>query len=102
METSTWLAANSEPGLGPCHREGASRRRNQHGLFLAHVSGRRHATVIGFDNREDVDRAMPLLKAAAAPRSPQQSPRGAAKSIRKLAPAPPIAEMTWPLEPLHG
>ncbi len=46
------------------------------------VTGGRHSTVIGFESREDAERAVPLLrKAAAAPRA------GAGKkSARKAAP----------------
>jgi hypothetical protein len=51
-------------------------------FLLAQVSGRRHTTVIGFDSREDADRAIPLIKgAAAAPRRPAAR-KAASKAAR--------------------
>jgi hypothetical protein len=59
-------------------------------FLLAQVSGRRHTTVIGFDSREDADRAIPLIRgAAAAPRRPGarksagKGARGATRAVRK-------------------
>jgi hypothetical protein len=74
----------SEAAISALHVEGDNRAGLGHAIakaladaginidfFLAQVSGRRHTTVIGFDSREDADRAIPLIKgAAAAPRKP--------------------------------
>ena len=60
-------------------------------FLLAQVSGGRHTTVIGFESREDADRAIPLIKgAAAAPRRPaarKAASKGAraTKGARKAA-----------------
>ena len=61
-------------------------------FFLAQVSGRRYTTVIGFDSREDADRAIPLIKGAAAvPRQPaarkaaRKATAGTTKRARKAA-----------------
>ena len=72
----------SEAHISALHVEGDNRAGLGHAIakalagaginidfFLALVSGNRHATVIGFESREDADRAIPLIKgAAAAPR----------------------------------
>lgn len=50
-------------------------------FVVGQVSGSRHTTVIGFDSRGDADRAMPLIRGAAAvPRTP-----GTRKAARKAA-----------------
>jgi hypothetical protein len=49
-------------------------------FLVALVTGNRYATVIGFENREDADRAIPLLRASAAvPKTPRR------KTARKRA-----------------
>ena len=59
-------------------------------FFLGQVSGSRYTTVIGFESREDADRAVPLIKGAAtAPRRPaarkaaRKGARGVTKGARK-------------------
>jgi hypothetical protein len=86
------VEGDNRPGLGHAIAKALADAGINMDFFLAQVSGRRQATVIGFDNREDVDRAIPLLKAAAAaPRravarkAARKAARGAAKSIRKVA-----------------
>src|SRR5262245_55493070 len=67
-------------------------------FFLGQVSRGRHSTVICFDTREDVDRAMPLIKAAAAASRRAAERKAAGKTARRAAqghpdggaPAPPI------------
>ena len=61
-------------------------------FFLAQISGSRHTTVIGFESREDADRAIPLIKGpAAAPRKPavrkaaRKGARGVTKGARRAA-----------------
>ncbi len=61
-------------------------------FFIAQVLGGRHTTVIGFESREDADRAVPLIKgAAAARRTPAArkaagtGARGATRGTRKTA-----------------
>ena len=96
-------AGLSEAAISAVHVDGDNRAGLGHAMakaladaginmdfFLAQVSGRRHTTVIGLDSREDADRAIPLIKgAAAAPRKPvaRQAARkgtaGTTKQARK-------------------
>ena len=98
-------AGLSEAAISALHVEGDNRAGLGHAIaraladaeinidfFLAQVSGRRHTTVIGFDGREDADRAIPFIKgAAAAPRKPvarkaaSKGAPGARKRARKGA-----------------
>lgn len=65
------VEGDNRPGLGHAIAKALADAGINMDFFLAQVSGRRHTTVIGFDNREDADRAIPLIKgAAAAPRKP--------------------------------
>ena len=82
--TAAQAAGLSEAAISALHVEGDNRAGLGHAIakaladaginidfLLAQVSGRRDTTVIGFDSREDADRAIPLIKrAAAAPRRP--------------------------------
>lgn len=98
-------AGLSEAAISALHVEGDNRAGLGHAIakaladaginidfLLAQVSGHRHTTVIGFETREDADRAIPLIKGAtAAPRKPaarkaaSTSARGATKRARKAA-----------------
>jgi hypothetical protein len=73
------VEGDNRPGLGHAVAKALADAGINMDFFLAQVSGRRHATVIGFDSREDIDRAIPLIKAAAA------APRRAVvrKAVRK-------------------
>jgi hypothetical protein len=54
-------------------------------FFVGQVSGGRQTTVIAFDSREDADRAIPLIKTAAAgPRKPAAR-KVARKSVRRTS-----------------
>jgi hypothetical protein len=53
-------------------------------FLLAQVSGSRHSTVIGFESREDADRAIPLIKGAAAKSGRQAVRKAARKSGRSV------------------
>jgi len=102
--TAAQAAGLSEAAISALHVEGDNRAGLGHAIakaladaginidfLLAQVSGRRQTTVIGFDSREDADRALPLIKgAAAAPRRPaarKAASRGAraTKRARKAA-----------------
>ncbi len=88
-------AGLSEAAISALHVEGDNRAGLGHAIaktladagtnidfLLAQVSGHRHSTVIGFESREDANRALPLIKgAAAAPRRPA-APKGASKRAR--------------------
>lgn len=99
-------AGLSEAAISALHVEGDNRAGLGHvmakaladaginiGFFLAQVLGGRHTTVIGFESREDADRAVPLIKgAAAAPRQPaarkaaskrSRATRGTGKTARR-------------------
>ena len=83
---------NNRAGLGHAIAKALADAGINIDFLLAQVSGRRHTTVIGFDSREDADRAIPLIKgAAAAPRKPvtRKTARtgnvGATKRARKAA-----------------
>jgi len=98
-------AGLSEAAIGALQVEGDNRAGLGHAMakaladaginidfLLAQVSGRHHTTVIGFESREDADRAIPLIKGtAAAPRRPaarkaaSKGARGATKGTRKAA-----------------
>lgn len=61
-------------------------------FLLAQVSGSRHTTVIGFESREDADRAIPLIEGAAATsgrpavrKAARKGGRSVAKGARKAA-----------------
>jgi hypothetical protein len=92
----------SEAAISALHVEGDNRAGLGHAIakaladaginidfFLAQVSGGRHTTVIGFDSREDADRAIPLIKGAAvAPRKPvarKAASKGARGAIKRGA-----------------
>jgi hypothetical protein len=97
-------AGLSEAAISALHVEGNNRAGLGHAIakaladaginidfLLAQVSGRRQTMVIGFDSREDADRAIPLIKGAAAtPRRPaartaaSKGARGT-KRVRKAA-----------------
>ena len=86
------VEGNNHPGLGHAIAKALADAGINIDFFLAQVSGRRHTTVIGFDSREDADRAIPLIKgAAAAPRKPvarkaaSKGAPGATKRARKAA-----------------
>ena len=65
------VEGDNRPGLGHALAKALADAGINMNFFLAQVSGRRYTTVIGFDSREDADRAIPLIKgAAAAPRQP--------------------------------
>ena len=79
VTSAAQAAGLSEAAIGAVHVEGDNRPGLGHAItkaladaginidfFLAQVSGRRHMTVIGFDSRKDADRAIPLIKGAAA------------------------------------
>jgi hypothetical protein len=53
-------------------------------FLLAQVSGTRHSTVIGFESRGDADRAIPLIKGAAAKSGRQAVRKAARKSGRSV------------------
>jgi hypothetical protein len=53
-------------------------------FLLAQVSGSRHSTVIGFESRGDADRAIPLIKGAAAKSGRQAVRKAARKSGRSV------------------
>lgn len=86
------VEGDNRPGLGHAIAKALADAGINMDFFLAQVGGRRHATVIGFESREDVDRAIPLIKAAAAaPRravvarkAARTAARRAAKNIRKV------------------
>ena len=97
-------AGLSEAAISAVHVEGDNRPGVGHAIakaladaginidfFLAQVSGRRHTTVIGFDSREDADRAIPLMRGAAgatrkpARKAPSRRAAGATKPGRKAA-----------------
>ena len=62
---------DDRPGLGHAMAKALADAGINMDFILAQVSGRRYTMVIGFDSREDADRAIPLIKgAAAAPRLP--------------------------------
>lgn len=89
-------AGFSESGISALHVEGDNRAGLGHAIaktladaginiafLIGQVSGARHTMVVGFENREDADRAVPLVKAAAAtPRKPAAR-RAAGKRGRK-------------------
>jgi hypothetical protein len=86
------VEGDDRPGLGHAIAKALADAGINIDFFLAQVSGRRHTTVIGLDSREDADRAIPLIKAAAAaPRRAAarkvvgKAARRASKGIRKLA-----------------
>ena len=86
------VEGDNRPGLGYAMAKALADAGINIDFFLAQVSGRRHTTVIGFDNREDADRAIPLVQgAAAAPRKPvarkaaSKGARHATKGSRKAA-----------------
>ena len=82
------VEGDNRPGLGHAIAKALADAGINMDFFLAQVSGGRHSTVIGFDSREDIDRAIPLIKAAAAaPRraAVRKAARRAAKSIPKVA-----------------
>ena len=88
-------AGLSEATISALHVEGDNRAGLGHAVakaladaginidfFLAQVSGRRHATVIGFDSREDAERAIPLIKGAAAAHRRPAARKAASKGAR--------------------
>ena len=85
------VESDNRPGLGHAIAKALADAGINVDFFLAQVSGRRHTTVIAFDSREDADRAIPLIKgAAAAPRKPvarKATSKGAraTKGARKAA-----------------
>lgn len=94
-------AGLSEAPISALHVEGDNRAGLGHAIakalsdaginidfFLGLASGNRHSTVIGFESREDADRAIPLItRAAAAPRRP-----AARKKAAKAASTGPRAK----------
>lgn len=99
-------AGLSEAGISALQVEGHNRAGLAHAIakgladaginidfLLAQVSGRRHTTVIGFESRGDAERAIPLIKRAAAapPRKPSarkaahKGARDVTKAARKAA-----------------
>ena len=84
------VEGDNRPGLGHAIAKALADAGINVGFLLAQVSGHRHTTVIGFDSREDVDRAIPLIRAAtAAPRravarkSAGKAGRSAGKRIQR-------------------
>ena len=56
------VEGDNHPGLGYAIAKALADAGINMDFFLAQVSGHRYTTVIGFDSREDVDRAIPLIK----------------------------------------
>ncbi len=61
------VEGENRPGLGHAIAKALAGAGINMDFFLGQVSGGRQVTVIGFNSRADVDRAIPLIKAAAAP-----------------------------------
>ncbi|MBI4263177.1 MAG: hypothetical protein HY657_02275 [Acidobacteria bacterium] len=75
------VEGDNRPGLGHAMAKALGDAGINIDFLLGQVSGARHTTVIGFDTREEADRAVPLIKrAAAGPRRP-----AARKAARKSA-----------------
>lgn len=53
-------------------------------FLLGQVSGTRYTTVIGFESREDADRAIPLIKGAAAAARRPATRKAALKGARRV------------------
>lgn len=81
------IDGDNRPGLGHAMAKGLADAGINIDFILGQVSGGRHTTVIGFDSREDADRAIPVIKgAAAAPRRPaarKAGRKGARGSTRR-------------------
>lgn len=86
---------DNRPGLGHAIARALGDAGINADFVLGQVSGDQHTTVIGFESREDADRAIPLIKgAAAAPRKPaarktarSRGPRAVrGKSARRATP----------------
>jgi hypothetical protein len=76
------VEGDDRPGLGHALAKALADAGINLDFFVGLATGGRHATVIGFETREDADRALPLIKrAAAAPRTPARR-RGAGKARR--------------------
>ena len=76
------VEGNNRPGLGHAIAKALADAGINIDFFLAQVSGRRHTTVIGFDSREDADRAIPLIKGTAAPPRRPAARKAASKGTR--------------------
>jgi len=62
---------DNRPGLGHAMARALGDAGINADFVLGQVSGGQHTTIIGFESREDADRAIPLIKrAVAAPRQP--------------------------------
>jgi hypothetical protein len=86
------IEGENRPGLGHAIAKALADAGINMDFFVGLASGDRHATVIGFDSRDDAERAVPLIKrAAAAERRPatQKTPvkraRGSAKRGARTA-----------------
>lgn len=65
------IEGDNRPGLGHAVARALGDAGVNADFVLGQVSRGQHTTVIGFESREDADRAIPLIKrAAAAPRQP--------------------------------
>lgn len=85
-----------DAGISALHVEGDNRAGLGHAIasalagaginiafLLGQVSGARHTLILGFENREDADRAVPLIRTAAATPRKAAARRPAAKRGRR-------------------
>jgi len=85
------VEGDNRPGVGHAIAKALADAGINIDFCLAQVSGKRHTTVIGFDSREDADRAIPLIRGvAAAPRkaarkAPSRRAAGATQRGRTTA-----------------
>lgn len=76
---------DNRPGLGHVIAQALADAGINLDFLVGQVSGGRHTTVIGFESREDADRAIPLIKSAAATPRKRAARKGARKGASKRA-----------------
>lgn len=89
------VEGDNRPGLGHAMARALGDAGINMDFLVGQVIGPRHTTVIGFDSREDAERAVPLIKAAAAtPKAParraparKSAPRARKGAARGRTPA---------------